>query len=298
MDWLNYHHLLYFWVAAREGSITRAAAELRISQPAISRQIQLLEESLGEKLFRKQGRNVVLTDVGRTVFDYADEIFALGRELRDTVKRHAPRRPARLQIGVADVVPKLVAYRLIKPAFTAPTKMQIVVREDPPEKLFAALALHELDVVISDAPITSSVSVKAFNHLLGESSVVFLGSKKFSALKRDYPKSLDGAPMLMPVGGTELRRALDHWFEVRAIRPDIIGEFEDSALAKAFAHASLGIVPAPEVIEREVSQQYGLQVIGKTTEIRERFYAISAERKVTHPGVLAIREAARQQMFA
>lgn len=298
MEWLNYHHLLYFWVAAREGSITKAAKELNVSQPAISRQIRSLEESLGEQLFRKQGRSVALTDVGRVVFDYADEIFALGRELRDTVKRQAPRRPARLLVGVADVVPKLVAYRLIKPAFTHPTKMQVVVREDPPEKLFAALALHELDVVISDAPITSSVSVKAFNHLLGESFVVFLGAKKFSALKKGYPKSLDGAPMLMPLSGTELRRALDHWFEVRAIRPEIIGEFEDSALAKAFAHASLGIVPAPEVIEREVTLQYGLQVIGRTTEIRERYYAISGERKVTHPGVLAITEAARQQMFA
>jgi LysR family transcriptional activator of nhaA len=298
MDWMNYHHLFYFWVAAREGNITRASALLNVSQPAVSRQIGTLETALGEKLFRKQGRTVALTDVGRVVFDYADEIFALGRELTEAVKRRSVHRPARLMVGVADVVPKLVAYRLIRPAFTSASRLQVVVREDDPQRLFAALALHELDVVITDAPITAAVSVKAFNHILGESGVVFLGAQKFAALRRNFPSSLDGAPMLMPVGGTELRRALEHWLETNSIRPEIVGEFEDSALAKAFAHAGIGVVVAPAVIEKEVRRQYGLCVLGRTDEIRERFYAVSAERKLTHPGVLAITEAAREKLFA
>lgn len=298
MGWLNYHHLLYFWTAAGEGSITAAAAKLHVSQPAISRQIALLESAFGEELFRKQGRSVTLTEVGRVVFEYADDIFTLGRELQETVSRGEISRPARLLVGVADVVPKLVSYRIIKPAFNLGSNVQVVVREDVPAKLFASLALHELDVVISDAPMANTVSVKAFNHLLGESAVSFLGSPRFAELRRGFPKSLDGAPMLMPAEGSELRKALDQWFENNEVRPKVVAEFEDSALAKAFAHASLGVIAAPEVIETEVMRQYALKVIGRAPEIRERFYAISAERKVTHPAVLAITRAAREQLFA
>lgn len=295
---LNYHHLLYFWTAAREGGVTAAAERLNVSQPAISRQIRTLEETLGERLFRKEGRKLALTDVGRVVYEYAEEIFALGREMQETVLRREIGRAARLQVGIANVVPKLVAYRLLKPAFRSAPKVQLVVREDVPEKLFAALALHELDVVITDAPLTSSLSVKAYNHLLGESSVAFLGSERYVKLRRGFPRSLDGAPLLLPAQGTELRRALDHWFEKNDVRPDVAGEFDDSALAKACAHGSLGIVTAPEVIKGEISRQYDLKLIGRTDDLRERYYAISAERRLRHPGVLAITQAAREQLFA
>lgn len=298
MEWLNYHHLRYFWVVTREGSVSRAGKELHLSQPTISAQIRALEESLGEKLFTRTGRSLVLTDMGSVVFRYADEIFSAGQELMDILKGRPTGRPMRLVVGVADVLPKLITYRLLEPALKLPESIRVVCREDKPDRLLAELATHELDLVLTDAPIGPTVKVQAFNHLLGECGVTIFGPAKLaSAYRRGFPQSLNGAPFLLPADNTTLRRSFDQWFEDEGIRPMITGEFEDSALLKVFGQAGAGLFAAPSVIEAEVRRQYGVQVVGRTEALRERFYAISVERKLKHPAVVAISEAARGKLF-
>ena len=298
MEWLNYHHLLYFWTVAHEGSVARAAEELRLAQPTISGQIRALEASLGEKLFTRSGRHLVPTEIGRVVYRYADEIFALGRELMDTLKDRPTGRPVRLVVGVADAVSKLIAYRLLEPALSLPEPVQVVCREDRPERLLAELAVHGLDLVLSDAPLPPTLRIKAFNHLLGECGVtVFAAPKQAAALRRKFPRSLDGAPFLLPTDGTALRRALDTWFESQGVRVTVAGEFDDPALMKTFGQAGIGAFAAPSVIEREVQAQYSVRVVGRVEEVRERFYAITVERRIKHPAVVAISEQARTRLF-
>jgi LysR family transcriptional activator of nhaA len=298
MEWLNYHHLLYFWTVARLGSVSRATEELYLAQPTISAQIRALEESLGEKLFTRVGRNLTLTEVGRTVFRYADEIFSLGRELGDTLKGRSVVRPVRFVVGVTDAMPKLVAYRLLEPALRMADPIRLVCHEDKTERLLAELAVHGLDLVLADAPIGPTIKVRAFNHLLGECGVsVFAVSKRASAYRRRFPQSLDGAPFLLPTENTVLRRSLDQWFEAEKIRPLVVGEFEDSALLKVFGQSGTGLFAGPSAIEQEIKQQYGVQVVGRIDALRERFYAISVERKLKHPAVLAISDSARQKLF-
>ena len=298
MEWLNYHHLLYFWVVACHGSVTRAAAELRLAQPTVSTQLRTLEEVLGEKLFARTGRRLVLTDVGRLVFRYADEIFGLGRELLETVKGRPTGQPMRLTVGIADAVPKLIAYRLLRPALTGAEPVRIVCREDKPDRLLAQLAAHGLDLVLSDAPIGPTTKVRAFNHLLGECGVTFFATPALArTCRRGFPRSLGGAPMLLPTDNTALRRSLDDWFESEDIRPRVASEFEDSALLMAFGQAGMGLFPAPSAIERQVRSQYGVVVVGRLDAVCERFYAISGERRLKHPAVVAISEAARQRVF-
>ncbi len=298
MEWLNYHHLLYFWTMARQGSLARASAELRLAQSTISGQIRALEDSLGEKLFARRGRRLVLTEMGRVVFRYAEEIFSLGRELRDAVKGRPVGRPLSLMVGVADVVPKLVARRLLEPALKLPEPVRLICREDKPERLFAELAVHNLDIVLSDAPIDPSIRIRAFNHLLGECGIVFFGTAKLAAAhRRNFPESLDGAPVILPTENTTLRRSLDQWFAARGIRPRVVGEFEDSALLKVFGQVGMGLFPASSIIADEVQRQYQVRPVGRLDEVRERFYAISVERKLKHPAVIAISEEARQKLF-
>ena len=298
MEWLNYHHLLYFWVVACHGSVTRAAAELRLAQSTVSTQLRTLEEVLGEKLFARTGRRLVLTDVGRLVFRYADEIFGLGRELLETVKGRPTGQPMRLTVGIADAVPKLIAYRLLRPALTGAEPVRIICREDKPDRLLAQLAVHGLDLVLSDAPIGPTTKVRAFNHLLGECGVTFFATPALArTCRRGFPRSLGGAPMLLPTDNTALRRSLDDWFESEDIRPRVASEFEDSALLMAFGQAGMGLFPAPSAIERQVRSQYGVVVVGRLDTVRERFYAISGERRLKHPAVVAISEAARQRVF-
>ena len=299
MEWLNYHHLLYFWMVAKHGSITRASTELRLAHPTISGQIHRLEDVLGEKLFARSGRNLVLTDSGRIAFRYADEIFALGRELMDTVKDRSTGQPLRLQVGVVDVVPKLVVRRLLQPALELELPVRLVCHEATYDKLLSELALHALDVVIADAPVPAGSQIRAFNHLLGETGVSFFGTRALAeAHGRDFPRSLDGAPMLLPLASSSLRRALDAWLERGGIRPRVVAEFEDSALSKVFGADGVGIFVAPTAVEDEVARQYGVQVIGRTEQVRERFYAVSAQRRLEHPAVVAISEAARHELFA
>lgn len=293
LEWLNYHHLLYFWTVVREGGISKAAARLRLSQPTVSAQVRQLEEAFGERLLQRQGRGVALTDAGRLVHRYADEIFGLGRELQQTLKGRAVDRPRPLAVGVANAVPKLVVARLLTAALTDPA-LHVICREDNTDRLLAALAVHDLDVVIADTPAPPHVRVRVFNHALGESpTTVFAPPALAARLRRRFPRSLAGAPMLLPASNTALRRALDAWFEQLNAWPRVVAEFEDSALMKACAASTGAAFPAPSAIADEIRGHYGVRVAGRTDAVRETYYAISAERRVKHPGVLAITGAAR-----
>lgn len=298
MEWLNYHHLLYFWLVAREGSLARASDELHLAPSTVSGQIRSLEAALGERLFARSGRRLVLTEMGRVVYRYADEIFSLGRELQDAVKGRPVGRPLKLTVGIADAVPKLVARRLLQPALELSMPVHLVCHEDKPDRLLAELAVHNLDVVLSDAAVGPTVRIRAFNHLLGECDVVFFATAKLAAVyKRDFPRSLDGAPVILPTENTTLRRALDQWFATRGIRPRVVGEFEDNALLKVFGQSGMGLFPAASIIADEIQRQYRVRPIGRLEGLRERFYAISVDRKLKHAAVIAISEEARQKLF-
>jgi LysR family transcriptional activator of nhaA len=298
MEWLNYHHLLYFWMVAREGSIAKASKQLLLAQPTITGQIRALENALGEKLFTRSGRNLVPTDVGRLVYRYANEIFSLGRELTDVLKGRPAGRPIRLAVGVSDALPKLIAYRLLEPALTLPEPVRIVCYEDQPDKLMAELATFGLDLVLSDEPVGPGVRVRAFSHLLGSCGVAFFAKSTLAnKYRKNFPASLDGAPLLLPLENAALRRSLEQWFGAQNIRPRLVGEFQDSALLKVFGQAGVGVFAAPTAVEQDVRHHYGVSVVGRTEAVTERFYAISVERKIKHPAVVAISESARQTLF-
>jgi LysR family transcriptional regulator, transcriptional activator of nhaA len=297
MEWLNYHHLFYFWTVARAGSIARASQELRLAQPTISNQLKTLESSLGVKLLERQGRRLVLTDVGRTVLRYADDIFRTGQELQRAVKGLPTGQRLRLVAGVADVIPKRMAALLLQPAVDAHPDLVLVCREGPLPQLLAALAVHELDVVIADVPASEDVKVKAFNHRLGDCGMTFFAAARHAHLKKGFPRSLDGAPALLPAEGTALRRALATWFDSVGVRPLVAGEFDDSALMKAFGARGLGVFPAARVLEDEIRAQYGVQIVGRADEVKETFYAITVERRLRHPAVVTLAGAARDALF-
>jgi LysR family transcriptional activator of nhaA len=298
MEWLNYHHLYYFWQVVRSGSITRACEQLLLAPPTVSAQLRSLEESLGEKLLTRSGRGLVPTEMGRLVFRYAEEIFGLGRELMDAVKQRPTGRPLRLAVGIDDVLPKEIAQTLIEPALHLPQPVRLLCREASLEPLMALLARHELDVVLSDAPVTPSAKVRSYNHALGECGISWMAvpalAKKY---RRGFPKSLDGAPMLLPTDDTAIRRMLDQWCEAQEIRPRVVGEFEDDALLRAFGQRGTGVMAVASVLEGSFKRQYGFARIGVVPTIRNRFYAVSIERKVRHPAVLAICETARNTLF-
>lgn len=298
MEWLNYHHLFYFWTVVRAGSIHKAGAELRISPPAISTQIRQLEDRLGEKLLTRSGRRLVLTEIGRTVFGYAEDIFTLGRELLDVVNNRPVGRALRLDVGVVDVMPKIVVQTLLEPALRIREAVRIVCREASSDQLLARLATHELDVVLSDSAVDPTLKIRAYSHLLGECGVIFVAGTRAAARYRGkFPQSLNGAPIFLPTDNTALRRNLDFWFESQGIRPLVIGEFEDYALLRAFGESGAGVFPMPSVMRRQVQRRKGLKIVGMTNDVRTHFYAISAERKLQHPAVVAIRDAAKAELF-
>jgi len=266
MEHINYHHLRVFWTAAREGGVTRASEKLHVSQPTVTSQIRALEHVLGQKLFVRSGRNLVLTDSGRSAFRYADEIVGLGQELLDGMKGGSPGREVRLTVGIADVLPKLIAYRILEPALRLPEPVRVEAIEDAPERLLAELA-------------------------------VFGASRLSRAYQRGFPRSLHGAPFLLPRQHSALRLALDDWFDREGVRPHVVGEFDDSALMKALGQAGLGLFPAPSPIAAEVCRQYNVRSMGTIESVRQRFFAITGERKVKHPAVIAICEAARHKLF-
>jgi len=294
MNWLNYHHLYYFWLVAKEGSVVAACERLHLAQPTVSTQIKQLEKSLATQLFERSGRRLTLTEIGRTVFRYADEIFTLGEELVSTVRDNEYRPRSRLMVGVTDVLSKLMTVRILGPVLTDESDIKVTCIEGKPPDLLAQLAVHELDVVFSDAPIPPHVNIRAYNHLLGECGVtVFAKTDLARRYRKGFPASLDGAPMLLPTPTTMLRRSLDRWFEEQGIAPRLVGEFEDAALIKAFGQAGRGLFVVPSTIELEVQRQYQVRVVGRTDDVKEQFFAISVERRVSHPAIRLISQTAR-----
>jgi LysR family transcriptional activator of nhaA len=297
MSGLNYKHLYYFWTVAREGGVARAGARLNLTPQTVSGQLGLFEEALGHRLFVRVGRRLELTDYGRAALSYADDIFALGEELQQ-VLRLGPGagRPRQFRVGVADIVPKSIAFRLLEPALRAGEPLRIACREGKLAGLLADLAVHRLDIVLSDSPVPPNVDVRGYNHLLGESGFSFFAAGGV-ATDGAFPRLLDGAPLLLPGEDTALRARFAQWFERQGIGPRVIGEFDDSALMKAFGEAGTGIFPAPTVTEDEVCRQYGVRVLGRTRDVTQQFFAISVQRRLTHPAVVAISEAAHKELF-
>jgi LysR family transcriptional activator of nhaA len=297
MEWLNYHHLLYFRAVAREGGVAGAARKLGVAHPTVSAQVHALEAELGEALFTREGRGLALTEVGRVVLGYADEIFGLGQELLDTVRGRPTGQPLRLAVGVADAVPKPVARALIAPALRLPIEVRIQCREDKPDRLLEDLALHRLDVVLSDAPVPPGARVRAYSHLLGESGITFFATPALAARHRPtFPASLDGAALLMPAHTANLRRGLDQWLSERGLRPRIVGEFDDTALLEVFGRDGVGLFPGPTALEATIEAREQVQRVGRAEGLAERYYAISVERRVKNPAVLAIQAAARDTL--
>ncbi len=297
MERLNYHHLLYFWLVARERSVSTAAARLRLAQPTLSGQIRTLESMLGERLFEKAGRRLRLTEMGQTVFRFADEIFSLGEELMDTIRRRPTGRALRLTIGLEDVVTKPMAHRLIRPLLEPPDPVRVVVREDSPEKLLAALVANELDVLILDSAPGPDSGVRVFSHRLGESGVTLLATPELARRYRPrFPKALDGAPFLLPGRTTGLRRGLEQWFDRHHIRPHVVGEFDDSALVIEFGHSGSGIFAMPSVVERDIRRKHGFTLVGRVEEVRRELFAVALQRRISHPGVVSFIEHARREL--
>jgi len=299
VEFLNYHHLRYFWVVAREGGLRKAAEKLRVSQPTISAQIAALEAVVGEKLFRRGGRALALTEAGQQVFIYADEIFSIGQDLLDSVKQRPTSRPVRLRLGVADALPKLVTYQIIKPIFELAQPVQLSCWETNVTDMLGELAVYRLDLVLADEPASSGVSGKVFNHFLGECDVTFCAQPRLAAkLRRGFPKSLNGAPALLPMSNSGLRRSLEKWFHATGVRPRLVGEIEDPAFVNVLALHGLGFMAVPTLVAEEVVTRFGFRLIGRTKECRQQFYAITPERKLTHPAVTAITSGARDRLFA
>lgn len=298
MKFLNYHHLRYFWTVAKEGGLRKAAEKLHVSQPTISAQIAALEGVLGEKLFRRGGRALALTEAGHWVLGYAEDIFSLGQELLDAARQRPTARPLRVHIGITDSLPKLMSYEIIKPIFKTAQPVQAVCREGKAADLLGQLAAYRLDIVLADEPAPSSLPIKVFNHLLGECGMSFCAAPKLAAtLKRKFPQSLNAAPVLLPATNAALRQSLEKWFQAEGLRPRLVAEFDDAALMKVAAVDSLGFFALPTLVAKETATRYGFQVIGRTDECRQQFYAISAERKLTHPAVQAITSQAKTILF-
>ena len=298
MEWLNYHHFRYFWLVVREGGVVPASRVLRISHPSVSAQLKQLEEALGEPLFDRSGRRLELTEAGRVAYRYADEIFSLGVEFLDVLRGADVGRPIELRVGITDVMPKLVVRRLLDPALRMDETVRLSCTHDQHDRLVAQLALHSLDVVLADAPVAPSSGIRAYNHPLGECGVTFFAAPALARkLGADFPACLDRAPFLAPAPATALARALTQWFDEREIRPHIAAEFDDSALMKTFGADGVGVFCTPAVVEAEVRAQYGVEAIGATDDILERFYAISMERRVKNVAVSAVCEGAKDKLF-
>lgn len=297
MKWMNYNHLYYFWVVAREGGIARAAEELMVSQPTISVQLKELESAVGHKLFDRSRRGLELTEAGRVAFTYANEIFTLGQEMTNALEHQPAGRPLKLSVGVLDNIPKPLVSQMLEPAMRLAQPVRLICREDKADRLLADLAARRIDMILSDAPIGTAAQGQAFNHLLGDSGVSFFAADNIvRRLKPDFPRSLDGATILLPTDHTQMRRALNGWFDAQRIHPIVAGEFDDSALMFWFGQSGAGVFPAPSVMEPRFRRQAGVRLLGRAGDLRERFYAISIEAKLKHPAVVAVCEAARKAL--
>ncbi len=298
MRHINYNHLQYFWTVANEGSVARAAEVMHVTPQTISGQLKLLEDYIGEPLFQRAGRGLVLSDTGRLVKRYADDIFAVGAELSSLVRGRQLHGYPVLHVGIVNSIPKLTAYRILKPVMSSEQRVRLVCQEADLESLLGGLALHRLDIVISDRPIPVGVQVKAYNHELGQGCIAFFVSRRLAArYKREFPGCLQGAPMLLPTTGSALRRDLDDWFERVGVRPEVVAEFDDSALMKAFGQAGAGVFPAPASIAAEIERMYHTGKIGEVEALKETYLAISPERRLRHPAVVAMMDMARENLF-
>jgi len=295
---LNYRQLHYFWVVAKTGSIVRACEQLNLTPQTISGQLSLLEQTYGVELFTRVGRQLELTETGRIALPYAEQMFQLGGELEALLRAQPDEQQILFRVGVADVVPKSIVYRLIAPTMALSEPIRISCREDQLERLLADLAIQRLDLVISDSPMPSHLDIKGYSQKLGECGVSFFATAALAkAYGQDFPRGVQGAPLLIPGQQTVVRTRLMRWFAEQNVQPKIVGEFDDSALMKAFGKSGSGIFIAPSVIADEVMEQYDVELIGQTDAVTESFYAISVERKVKHPGIVAITEGARRQLF-
>lgn len=298
MEWLNYHHLLYFWTVAKERGVSKAAETLHVAQPTVSAQIRALERSLGHRLFERQGRHLILSTEGEKVFRYADEIFSLGRELLQTVKGEPHQAPRRFRVGISDALPKLTTYRLLEPALGIRPALRLHVRIDKTERLLDELSVHAVDLVVADTPMMPTLRVRAFSHLLGETSVSIYGAAKLARdVRREFPRSLHGAPLLLQTTNTAVRQSLDQWFEVHQIEPTIVGEVEDMAMLQTLGEHGFGLFAAPTVMRKEICQRYHVAWVGELEKVREKFYAISVERRIAHPAVRLIADQAKRRLF-
>ncbi len=292
---LNYKHLYYFWVVAHEGSIKKACDRLHLTPQTISGQLTRLEQDLEISLFNKAGRNLVLTLQGKEVLGYADDIFRLGNELTDRLRSLPDDQPVEFRVGVLDAVPKSIAYRILAPAMHSASNMKIICQEGDLEELLLGLAVHKLDLVLTDAPMPSRVKVQGFNHLLGRCGISFFATDAIAQnLQQAFPHSLDDCPLLIPGRNAAIRQPLEQWLEDNKIKPRIVGEFDDTALMKAFGRGGVGVFTAPTPIASEVEHEYGVTEIGRTDQVIETFYAITVERKIAHPAVLAITREAKE----
>lgn len=299
MRHLNYSHLLYFWTVAREGSIAKATQSLHLTPQTISGQLKLLEESVGEALFERVGRGLVLTEVGHLVFHYADEIFSLGEELSALMKSGELAMPTTLRVGLTNSIPKLIGMRILQPAVEGETTVRLICREGSLEALLGELAVHQLDLIISDCSVPAGMNVKAYSHKLGESHIgLFVKAGMARRYTSRFPTSLDGAPFLLPTSNNPIRRGLEDWFETEQINPQIVAECEDSALMKAFGEEGMGVFASPRVIRDEVELMYKCRMLGEITSVTESYYAVSPERKLKHPLVLEIIDNARNLLVS
>lgn len=296
---LNYRHLYYFWVVAKEGSITRAAERLDVAVQTISAQLTLLEQAIGKALLAPQGRRLVLTEAGRVALSHADQIFLLGEQMQEMLAESDIGKTMRLTVGLSDSMPKLTASRLLEAALKLSQKVKLVCHEDDFESLLGDLSVHKLDVVLTDRPVPSGTTLRVFSHLLGESEITLFGLPELAGRYRpNFPASLNGAPLLLPTRNHAIRGRLDHWFETHDVRPDVVGEFDDNALLNTFGRNGLGLFPAPSALAKDVKEQFGAVPVGELSRVREQFYAISNERKIKHPAVEAILTASHGGVFA
>lgn len=293
-DFLNYHHLRYFWTVAREGSLRRASEKLRVSQSSICTQIKLLESSLGESLFRSSGRTLVLTEFGQMIFSHSEEIFTLGSEILRATKQTPSTRSLQLHVGIVDSFPKLMSYDILRPVLEHKPPVQLTCHEGKLVDLVSQLNTHRLDVVLADEPASPGIAGKVFNHLLGSSSITFCAMPGLAKkLKGRFPRNLDGAPVLLPTQNCNLRRDLEKWFRSTGVEPNVIAEFEDAALTKIVATGGIGFIAVPTVVAAEAFERYGFVSLGRTKEVEAQFYAITTERRFTHPAIISLTQRLR-----
>lgn len=295
---LNFLHLFYFWMVVRHGGISSACERLHLTQPTISIQIRKLEKALGHPLFSRAGRDLELTEVGKIVSEYADEMFAVGRELLGALRGLPSKHSLRLHVGVPMVLPKLTTYRLLEPVLHFPQALQIICHEAPMDELVAGLLRHQQDVILSNSPLPANKRVRSYSHLLGSCGIALCASRELAArLQRRFPQSLDGAPMLMPAVNTEFRRLLDGWLDDQGLTPRIVAEINDSALLQQFGQGGAGVFPIPAAVLEEAKRQYDVELIGLLDNVQLQFYAITLQRKLTHPAVVAISVAAKEGLL-